>query len=667
MAPEQLDGLAADARSDQFAFAVALWEALYGNHPLALTAGTVEELQEKMRGGDNLEVPSGAVPSRVGRALVRALAPSPPARWPTLPALLDELEAALPRRRPWLYAGAAMVVLAAAAAVVAAYAMQTRSSENRAAAAVCGGGETAFDAVWSDARRVTLREAMIATGLSYAPGVHDAVTSGIASWRQSWLSSRERACKASAVFHEESADVGTQRMHCFARQLDQLEATLGQLQRPDAAALRSARAAVGNLGDPLRCERDAAATLDEPVLSTSAAILAEGSLRVQQEAEAANYLGRYAAAVPLAQVAMALAAAAGSPRHGARASYNDGVASTSLLGASKTVALFERTRRLADAAGDDEVRAKALIELAAGRYALEEYPTSLGYLDEADAVLVRLDARRELRARAAGLRGLIEVELGQMDAAIAHGETAVRLLEERGKPEDLPLGMEVMRLASATQRARDYTRTLALLERSVGIFERVNGGDHPTVSTALSTMGGVLIQLERPADAIPVLERSLAIRAAFFGEDHPSVAPTLQNLGAAYRQTGQLDLAEARVTRALALMRTRKELDYAISAALSSLGSLKVSRGAPRDAVPLYEESLARMVARGHGDTSNAADVHFKLGRALWLSKLDRARARREAASALAIYARAPDLAEHAAEIAAWLKAPDSAATPHFP
>jgi tetratricopeptide (TPR) repeat protein len=343
------------------------------------------------------------------------------------------------------------------------------------------------------------------------------------------------------------------------------------------------------------------------------------------------------------------------------------MATSKLLGASKAVALQERTRRLADAAGDDELRTRALIELAAYRLNTSEYPASLAFLEEAEAVLTRLGSRRDLRARVAGVRGLVEVELGQLDQAMAHGAEAVRLLEERGPPEDTLLAMEIARSSGAYQRARNYKRAIELLERAIAILERIHLGDHPTVADLLSTMGGLLIQSERREEAISVLQRSIQIRTVYFGANHPTLAGAMQNLGAAYRQLGRIDEAEAIATRALALMRQRKELDYMISAALSSLGSIKVMRETYADAVPLYEEALARLAAEGQADTPGAADVRFKLGRALWRGKIDRARARREASAARAISARAPDLAAHAAEIDGWLKSPDTAATPHFP
>jgi tRNA A-37 threonylcarbamoyl transferase component Bud32 len=120
MAPEQLRGADADARSDQFSFCVALFEALYGLHPLPGDS-VIEMVQHA---AEPQPPPADTkVPPQIGRAIMRGLSSEPNKRFPTLAALL--LEATPPPlhtgRRGWLMlVGAlALVIGGAAAAMVA--------------------------------------------------------------------------------------------------------------------------------------------------------------------------------------------------------------------------------------------------------------------------------------------------------------------------------------------------------------------------------------------------------------------------------------------------------------------------------------------------------------------------------------------------------------------
>src|SRR3954470_9604696 len=104
MAPEQLRGGAADARSDQFSFCVALWEALYGQKPFAGTG--LREMLDAERRGEVREPPEGSgVPPRLQPVLRRGLAASPEARYPGMAELLHNLkrDPSVIRRR-WLAA-----------------------------------------------------------------------------------------------------------------------------------------------------------------------------------------------------------------------------------------------------------------------------------------------------------------------------------------------------------------------------------------------------------------------------------------------------------------------------------------------------------------------------------------------------------------------------------
>jgi hypothetical protein len=118
MAPEQWAGEPADARADQFSFAVTAYEALWGTRPLE--PGTTE-----LR-----EPPPSDVPAGVWPVLVRALAADPEARFPTIDALLDALAAvAVPTSRRRRMIVAALAGAAVLVAAVAAIALSTSSDD----------------------------------------------------------------------------------------------------------------------------------------------------------------------------------------------------------------------------------------------------------------------------------------------------------------------------------------------------------------------------------------------------------------------------------------------------------------------------------------------------------------------------------------------------------
>ncbi len=107
MPPEQLTGPNIDARSDQFSFAVALYEALYGVHPLP-GATSVAMLE---RGEPALPPPEGSrVPAQVARAVMRGLERDRAKRFPTMAALMHELTPP-PQRSPARFAASALIGL----------------------------------------------------------------------------------------------------------------------------------------------------------------------------------------------------------------------------------------------------------------------------------------------------------------------------------------------------------------------------------------------------------------------------------------------------------------------------------------------------------------------------------------------------------------------------
>ena len=93
MSPEQFMGIPVDARSDQFGFCVALYEALYDRRPFA--GSTMPELMAAVTQGEvEPPPPRPELATTIPAAVLRGLAAEPEARWPTMTALLEILDAA---------------------------------------------------------------------------------------------------------------------------------------------------------------------------------------------------------------------------------------------------------------------------------------------------------------------------------------------------------------------------------------------------------------------------------------------------------------------------------------------------------------------------------------------------------------------------------------------
>ncbi len=121
MAPEQLAGHRVDPRADQFAFCVALHEALHGHRPFAGTTSSalLRAILRRERRRDDRRV--RGIPRAVQAMIDRGLAFAPEDRLPSMHAVAEVLHDALARARAgsrWLRAAVGTAVLGAGAAAV---------------------------------------------------------------------------------------------------------------------------------------------------------------------------------------------------------------------------------------------------------------------------------------------------------------------------------------------------------------------------------------------------------------------------------------------------------------------------------------------------------------------------------------------------------------------
>src|SRR4051812_19478493 len=111
MAPEQFLGTPTDARSDQFSFCIALYEALYGERPFE--GSTMSTLTANVVQGNVRDAPAGSkIPLWLRKVLLRGLMPRAKDRWPSMEALLEALgNDPSVQRRKWIAAAGGMLLI----------------------------------------------------------------------------------------------------------------------------------------------------------------------------------------------------------------------------------------------------------------------------------------------------------------------------------------------------------------------------------------------------------------------------------------------------------------------------------------------------------------------------------------------------------------------------
>ena len=272
MAPEQHVGEPADARSDQFSFCVTAFEALFGRRPFA--GESLIALIEATRSGELRAIPSdSAVSRRVREAVLRGLSADPGLRWPSMTALLAELEAGRGRPRWALLAaggGGALVAGVLASSLVAFGGPWSKAESEPSCADI---DLDALAGTWDVERRHAIEESMLATELPYAASSFAMVERRLDAWAEDWVATERRACEATLVHNVQSRAALDRQQACMLGQARQVAGLLEVFGAADQAVLEHASELLDQLPDPSHCEDPDLGPTLEPALAQRVASL----------------------------------------------------------------------------------------------------------------------------------------------------------------------------------------------------------------------------------------------------------------------------------------------------------------------------------------------------------------------------------------------------------
>ncbi len=615
MAPEQFLGTGTDARTDQFSFCVALYEALYGERPFA--GNTMYALTNNVVQGKVREVPENAdVPPWIRKILLRGLRSTVGERYPSMTELLDALGKNPVATRRKFVATAAGALLSGA---LFSFLWQT-SAEHQA---VCDGGPARLAGAWDlwrpgqpePARHARVKNAFAHSGKSYAAEVHATVARVLTGYAQSWANMYQEACE-SKVRGEQSAEVLDLRMSCLTERLGGLRALTDVFSEANGEVVENAVSAANALGSLDRCAdipllRAIVRPPEDPATRAKVAELRRRLADLKAFADA----GRFKEVLKPVQSAAAEARAIGYQPLLAEILLLQG----QVLGYSNDVKVAEKALVeafwAADASRVDEVRATAATELVfVFGYQENEFEEAERWSGTADAVLQRVGGHELLRAWQQNNIGVVRGRFGQRAAALRALQEALALKEKALGRDHPDVGMTEGNIAVELEALERNQEALAHADRAVTLVENGLGSSHPELATLLNNRGEILDALGRRREARQSFERARVIWERELGLDDRNLAYALTGIGLSY-------LAEDDASSALAPL----ERAYKI-----------------REAHEL--------------DPSRRAETRFALARSLWETNRDRARARALAEQAREAYTKG-DAKAKVVEVDGWLRA----------
>jgi tetratricopeptide (TPR) repeat protein len=587
MAPEQHAGEPATPRSDQYAFAVALWEAAAGRHPFLPANRDLARMRVHM--ADDLVAGGAALPARMARALRRALRHDPAARWPDMPALLAELA---PRsRRGWLLAGAGGAAIGAAIVTTV---IVTGGDDPVAA---CHAGTARIAAVWPG-KATALRQAIEEGGGPDAADHAGRASRVLDEYAGSWREHRRAACEAGYQTGGATPVTRDLQLRCLDDHLRVTNDVIDTLVAAEPARRARTLQVLGELPELADCAiASLAAQPAAPAQSLEALSRARADLA---RARALGRLGNPRAGRALIEEVVGRAETLGYPPFLAEALLANAIAVGANDGA-RSLALAERAVELATEHHADRsaVRALAyLLGLAANRPDRARVEVLIPVLRAA----ARRTGDPALEAYATVVIGTGDLVLGDYAGGLDKCERGLAAQDRDRDGDSLAFQCAV----NANLGLGRIDAAIAAVDRLYGHELEYFGAGNPGLAEALQLRSMVLRRIGKFDEALAAQREVLALAEGAFGVDSRDVAEALIPLAQMMHEAGRVDEGLTYIRRALAILERTDAPPTALSmGARASLAQLLRAAGTPAQVAESFAEFRAALAV---GETALSAD-----------------------------------------------------------
>ena len=590
MAPEQIDGGVVDARSDQFSFCIALWEALYRAQPFP---GTMLALRSAaMKSEPPVPPIKTEVPRAIGRALVRGMSGEPDLRWASLDDLSAELRKSTQRGGSRRAAVAIGLALVAVLAVV--FALGHRAGAGTAEPD-CASAAAPAEALWTPATRDEITRGFAATGAPYAAAASVAVDRNIDAWRGRWQDAVIGSCTATRTGAQSDAMLDL-RSACLDRRRAEMAsfvAALGQANRdlvqrapqlalPDLDACADTEALVGVAPAPRDPSAHAAQQRVEAKLDA-----------LERETLHGLSLLRARQLTVDASLAVVDATLVGWGPLVARAQRNLAEVQLQLGQGKPARATLTRAAAAAQSAGDLDGVVDADIALIDVETTLtSDFDLAESWATLGDGALAHLGPRLAKRLRLDQRRAHAFQRGGHPRRAVAVDQATLALARSRGTQLDVLSAL--IALGSAEGEAGDNLSSLAHATEALGLARALLGDHHPSIASIEQDLGSAELREGHYAEAATHLRKSYALRGELFGPDSVDTAQSEEALGIAELDLDQVDAASAHMEDAVRVLESRLGAKHPdVANALNDVGGAYHRAGLYARALATAQHTLA--------------------------------------------------------------------------